>query len=62
MARVIQIAQSDIENLRTRLKQDPTHLSSRIYQSEHYNQACQDVYRILNLQIENWISDITKDS
>lgn len=61
MARVIQITQSDIENLRTRLRQDPSHLSSRVHKTEAYQTACYDVFRILNLQIENWISEVTKD-
>jgi len=62
VARVILITPKDIEDLRTRLRQDPTRLSSRIIKSEHYDQACEDVFRILNLQIESWISEVTKDS
>lgn len=61
MARVILINQSDIENLRLRLRQDPTKLSSRVHQTEAYQTACNDVFRILNLQIENWISEVMKD-
>lgn len=59
--KIIQINKSDVENLRMRLKQDPTKLSSRLIKSEYYDQACQDVYRILVLQVEQWISEVTKE-